>query len=132
MSDGELAFINKIIEESMVNYGIKRDKDAFYGEVTVGARDFYPCLNFYFALERYKEYFKFLNYNSYFEGVINVTEEIAGNEYKKLIEIKWIPVSEGYPDDARQVLVTYKFGNGEYKIGIGEYRNFWGKGYLRK
>lgn len=52
-------------------------------------------------------------------------------------EINWIPVSEGYPDSPRQVLVTYRFvyeeetENGgtdkeyQYEIGIGEY---WGEG----
>ena len=35
-------------------------------------------------------------------------------------EIKWIPVTDKYPDDSRQVLVTYKYDD-EYEIGIGEY-----------
>ncbi len=38
--------------------------------------------------------------------------------------IKWIPVEEEYPDNSRQVLVTYKFDNGEYEISIGEYWGF--------
>ena len=37
-------------------------------------------------------------------------------------EIKWIPVTDRYPDSSRQVLVTYKYDD-EYEIGIGEYWN---------
>lgn len=35
-------------------------------------------------------------------------------------KIKWIPVEDGYPDNARQVLVTYKYGD-QYEVEIGEY-----------
>lgn len=38
--------------------------------------------------------------------------------------IIWIPVEDGYPDDCRPVLVTYKFSDDEYCIAIGEY---WGR-----
>lgn len=123
LSNKELAFINKIIEDAMVKYEIKRDKDTFYHEKKLGGGDVPPCLMFAVTLNRYKEYFEFLDYNSYFEGAINVTKEIAGSEYKKLREIRWIPISEGYPNNVRQVLVTYKHENGEYKIGIDEYGN---------
>ena len=123
LSTEELDFINKIIEENMKKYGIKREKDTFYGEVTTGARDLHMCMVFLVTLKRYKEYFKFLNYNSYFEGAINVKKDIAGSEYNKIREIRWIPISEGYPDDSGQVLVTYKLENGEYEIGISEYWN---------
>ena len=36
-------------------------------------------------------------------------------------EIQWIPVSEGYPDDPRMVLITLQYENGDYEIGIAEY-----------
>ena len=36
-------------------------------------------------------------------------------------EIQWVPVSEGYPDDARLVLVTLQYENGEYEIDLAEY-----------
>ena len=126
----EAFFINKIIEDAMIKYEIKRDKDTFYHEKNRGCGDVPPCFKFAATLNRYKEYFKFLDYNSYFEGAINVTEEIAGSEYNKMREIRWIPIVEGYPDDARQVLVTYKLENGEYRIGIDEYRNL--NGYPEK
>ena len=51
---------------------------------------------------------------SYFEGKINVTEEIAGSEYRKLREIRWNPICEKYPDDAGQFLIT-KLENGEIR-----------------
>ena len=35
-------------------------------------------------------------------------------------EIKWIPVTDRYPDDSRQVLVTYRYDN-QYEMEIGEY-----------
>ena len=123
LSNEKLAFINKIIEDAMVKYEIKRDKDTFDHEKELGGGDVQPCVMFVVTLNRYKRYFKLLDYNSYFEGEINVTEEIAGSEYKRTREIRWISIDEGYPDDERQVIVTYKLKNGEYKIGIGEYRN---------
>lgn len=46
-------------------------------------------------------------------------------KYKKDVgntrEIQWVPVSEGYPDDARLVLVTLQYENGEYEIDLAEY-----------
>lgn len=52
---------------------------------------------------------------------------LNGNEI-----FKWIPVEEGYPDNPRLVLCTYKYDYGsgpEYELGIGEY---WGADYLLK
>ena len=47
-------------------------------------------------------------------------------KYKKDVgntrEIQWVPVSEGYPDDARLVLVTLQYENGEYEIDLAANR----------
>ncbi len=55
---------------------------------------------------------------------VNCTPE--GDKRKKFkdikYEIEWIPVTDRYPDNSRQVLVTYKYDN-EYEIEIGEYWN---------
>lgn len=37
-------------------------------------------------------------------------------------KVKWTPVAEKYPDNSRQVLVTYRYDD-EYEIEIGEYWN---------
>ena len=37
-------------------------------------------------------------------------------------EIKWIPVTDRYPDSPRQVLVTYKYDD-KFEVSIGEYWN---------
>ena len=49
---------------------------------------------------------------------------IPGGEYtstyNKIREIRWIPVSEGYPDNSRMVLITLQYENGDYEIDIAE------------
>lgn len=116
-------YINKIINEYMEVFKISRDKDTFYAEKSSGGKNpIFYCINFYFKLEKYREYFDVLGCNNYLFGGIEVTEEISGSEYNKIREICWIPVNEGYPDDTRLVLVTLQYENGKYEIDVAEYR----------
>lgn len=132
LSEEYSAFINYIIKENMLMCDIKRDKDTFYHKNNRGARDLVPCVKFYCMLDRYREYFELLDYNSYFEGAINVTDEIAGSEYNKLREIRWFPISEKYPDASVEVLVTVKLEDGGYRTDICEYSEECGFGELHE
>lgn len=126
LSEEDTHFINSEIERYMKKYGIKREGIKYYAETWPG-RGFYAGVEFCIRMQdkKYKDYIKRCDYNSYFEGAINVKDPII--DYYNRERIKWIPIEEGYPDSPRQVMCTYKYdydSGPEYEIGIGEYWGF--------
>lgn len=118
----DILFITSEIEKYQKKYGMKKDGIKYYQENSLPGLGFEPGCSFYIQLHEYTKYFKRFEYNSYFEGVINVKDAIL--DYYNNERIKWVPVEEGYPNSSRQVLCTYKYNhdNGpEYEVEIGEY-----------
>ena len=80
----EAEFIRKIIFNAQREHNIKREIDTyFYGEGCNIGEEIKRCIKFYLSISKYMEYFEILDYNSYFEGVINVTEA-EGSVYEKI------------------------------------------------
>lgn len=126
LSEEDIRYIYSEIEKNMKKCGMKRDGIKYYAE-TWPARGLHGGTEFCIRMQskKYKDYIKRCEYNSYFEGAINVNDPII--DYYNKERIKWVPVEEGYPDNPRQVLCTYKYdydSGPEYEISIGEYWGF--------
>ena len=126
LSKEDEQYKNSEIERYMAKYEMKKDGIRYYMETKCPGSGFHAGCSFYLEMsgEKYKEYIKYCDYNSYFEGSINVNDSVL--DYYNKERIKWIPVNEGYPDSPRQVLCTYKYeydSGPEYEVEIGEY---WG------
>lgn len=127
LSEEDTQYINSEIEKYMKKYKMKRDGIKYYAETKRPYVGFHVGNKFCIMMnsKRYKDYIKRCDYNSYFEGEINVKDPIL--DYYNNERIKWIPVKEGYPDNPRRVLCTYKYdydSGSEYEISIGEYWGF--------
>ena len=127
LSKEDAQYINSEIEKYMAVYGMKRDGIKYYAATKRPGLGLHAGTMFYIKMndKKYKDYIKRCDYNSYFEGIINIKDPVLDYYYNE--RIKWIPVEEGYPDSPREVLCTYKFdydSGPEYVVEIGEYWGF--------
>ena len=107
-------YINSEIKKNMAKYHMEKDGIKYYVETERPGVGLHMGVEFCISMQhkRYKKYIKRCEYNSYFEGAINVKDSIL--DYYNEVRIKWIPVNERYPDNPRQVLCTYRY---DYESG---------------
>lgn len=67
----EVEFITQIMNELKDKYEITEEDGVFFRANTYGYTDIKCCIGFYSGLNKYKEYFERLTYNSYLEGIID-------------------------------------------------------------
>ena len=127
LSEEDKQYINSEIKKNMAKYHMEKDGIKYYVETKRPGVGLHLGVEFCISMQhkRYKKYIKRCEYNSYFEGSINVKDSIL--DYYNEVRIKWIPDNERYPDNPGQVLCTYRYdyeSGPEYEIGIGEYWGF--------
>lgn len=89
-------YINSEIKKNMAKYHMEKDGIKYYVETKRPGVGLHMGVEFCISMQhkRYKKYIKRCEYNSYFEGAINVKDSIL--DYYNEVRIKWIPVNERY------------------------------------
>ena len=87
-------YINSEIKKNMAKYHMEKDGIKYYVETKRPGVGLHLGAEFCISMQhkRYKKYIKRCEYNSYFEGSINVNDSIL--DYYNEVRIKWIGIGE--------------------------------------
>lgn len=73
LTDEEKAFINNKINELKDIFGVEQNGNLFYKKNNKLYDDFGPCNSFFIKINKFKRYFKLIEYDNLLQGVIHGT-----------------------------------------------------------